>query len=66
MKKLELMKTLFEKWLTDLKMQESKTELYDLIEKKLIEIADEHNFYLYHRNDTLGKDKMYLVFFNRG
>ena len=65
MENLELMKNSFEKWLTDLKKLENNTELYELIEKKLIEIANEYNFYLYHRNDILGEGNVVLSFFNR-
>jgi len=66
-KKLELMQRQFKEWLKELKSHSIKKErdLCDLIEKKLIEIANENGYEYIMRNDALGPDDTFLLFQNR-
>lgn len=66
-KKLELMQRQFKEWLKELKSHSIKKErdLCDLIEKKLIEIANENGYEYIMRNDALGPGDTFLLFQNR-
>jgi len=67
MNKLEIMQESFKKWLKGVKAKVNKEnfEFYDLIKKKLIEIAEDNDYNLIYENDLLGKKKIYLFFQNQ-
>lgn len=67
MNKLETMQESFRKWLKQVRAEvlEKIFEIYDLIKKKLIEIAEENDYTLIYENDSLGKKKRYLFFQNQ-
>ena len=67
MNKLEIMQESFKKWLKGVKAKVNKEnfEFYDLIKKKLIEIAENNDYNLLYENDSLGKKRIYLFFQNQ-
>ncbi len=68
MKELVEMQLKFKKWLKNKENQANKKEMfldYDLIERKIIQIAEDYDYRLVYRNDLLGRENIFLVFLNR-
>lgn len=66
MRKLELMQNEFIGWLSKKKKDIDKNEIEDdLIEKKLIEIANKNGYKLISRLDDAGSNHIFLIFQNK-
>jgi hypothetical protein len=64
MNKLEHMQATFQEWLKAQKQAgvRDQSEIYALIEQKLIELAEKNGYTLLDRNALLGDDNVFLVF----